>query len=148
MFSRLAGALNRPAQSGCLENETICANLPHYEKSRSGPDDSMHRQVLKTPVPDSHFPEEPHFWSYLHRGQNALLNIGSRKTYSSPNTFYCNNTHVYPDVTTGKLILREATSTYTFAAPNTQAANSVGQTMTDLVNALTQSLVRQGYQKQ
>jgi hypothetical protein len=27
VFSRLAGALNRPAQGGCLENEAVCADF-------------------------------------------------------------------------------------------------------------------------
>jgi hypothetical protein len=90
----------------------------------------------------------PHLWSYLHRGQNEMLTIASRQKFSFPETFTCNDTHVYPDAQTGKMILREAASTYTFAPQSTQTANNNGKTMIDLVNALTQTLVRQGYKQQ
>ncbi len=90
----------------------------------------------------------PHLWSYLHRGLNAQLAIGNKKKFSFPMSFDCNDTHLYPDLQTGNLILREATSTYLFASPDTQAANNNGQTLVDLVNALTKTLAKQGYQKQ
>jgi hypothetical protein len=90
----------------------------------------------------------PHIWSFLHRGQNDMLTISSRQKFSFPSTLTCDDTHVYPDSQTGKMILREASSIYIFAAQNTQMANNNGQTMADLVNALTASLVKQGYQKQ
>jgi hypothetical protein len=90
----------------------------------------------------------PHLWSYLHRGQNEMLTIASRQKFSFPETFTCNDTHVYPDAQTGKMILREAASTYIFSPQSTQTANNNGKTMIDLVNALTQTLVRQGYKQQ
>jgi hypothetical protein len=90
----------------------------------------------------------PHLWSYLHRGQNEMLTIASRQKFSFPETFTCNDIHVYPDAQTGKMILREAASTYTFSPQSTQTANNNGKTMIDLVNALTQTLVRQGYKQQ
>jgi len=46
------------------------------------------------------------------------------------------------------MVLSESSSTYTFVPQSTQTANNTGQTMTDLVNALTQSLAKQGYQTQ
>jgi hypothetical protein len=91
---------------------------------------------------------QPHIWAYLHQGLNASLTVGTRQKFSFPNTFTCNETHVYPDVQTGNLILSQASSTYTFSSLTTQTANNNGQTLTDLVNALTKSLVKQGYQKQ
>jgi hypothetical protein len=90
----------------------------------------------------------PNIWADLHRGQNSLLNIGNKQKFSFPNTLSCNDTHVYPDPQTGSMVLREAVSIYTFAAPDTQNANNNGQTMLDLVTALTKSLVKQGYQQQ
>jgi len=86
----------------------------------------------------------PHLWSYLHRGLNTQLVIGNKKKFSFPNSFTCNDTHVYPNAQTGNLILREAASTYLFASPDTQTANNSGQTLADLVNALTKSLAKQG----
>jgi hypothetical protein len=77
-----------------------------------------------------------------------MLTIASRQKFSFPETFTCNDTHVYPDAQTGKMILREAVSTYTFASQSTQTANNNRKTMTDLVSDLTRSLVKQGYQKQ
>jgi hypothetical protein len=91
---------------------------------------------------------KPHIWAFLHRGQNAPLAISRTLKFSFPNIFSCNETHVYPDTQTGNLVLREAVSTYTFSPAATQTANNNGQTMTDLVNELIRSLVKQGYQKQ
>ena len=90
----------------------------------------------------------PHLWAYLHRGQNTLLTIANKRKFSFPSTFVCNDTHVYPDEQTGNMVWRETVSTYSFASTNTQAANNNGQTLIDLIAALTQSLVKQGYQKQ
>jgi hypothetical protein len=91
---------------------------------------------------------QPHIWSYLHKGQNTTLTIASKKTFSFPNTFACNDSHVYPDPQTGKMILREAASTYIYATQTTVSANNNGQTLADLVNALTQTLAKQGYKPQ
>jgi len=90
----------------------------------------------------------PYLWSYLHRGLNTSLTIATKRKFSFPNSFDCNDTHAYPDTQTGKIILREASSNYNFASGNTQTANNTGQTLADLVNALTKSLEKQGYQKQ
>ena len=46
------------------------------------------------------------------------------------------------------MILDEASSTYNFLPSDTQTANNNGQTVTDLVGALTKSLTAQGYQSQ
>jgi hypothetical protein len=91
---------------------------------------------------------QPHIWAYLHQGLNTSLTVGARQKFSFPNTFTCNDTHLYPDANTGNLVLSQSNSTYTFLSPTTQTANNNGQTLIDLVNALTQSLVKQGYQKQ
>jgi len=90
----------------------------------------------------------PHIWSYLHKGKNTPLTIGQKIYFSFPNTFAADATHVYPDSQTGNMVLSESSSTYTFVPQSTQTANNTGQTMTDLVNALTQSLAKQGYQTQ
>jgi Concanavalin A-like lectin/glucanases superfamily len=90
----------------------------------------------------------PHIWSYLHKGKNTPLTIGQKMYFSFPNTFAADATHVYPDSQTGNMVLSESSSTYTFVPQSTQTANNTGQTMTDLVNALTQSLASQGYQSQ
>jgi hypothetical protein len=52
-------ALNRPAQSGFSHSEANWRKPSRFQGSRSGPGDSKHRQVSKTPVPDSNFPDEP-----------------------------------------------------------------------------------------
>ncbi len=96
-------------------------------------------------IDDSGF---PHLWAYLHRGLNTPLVIANKRKFSFPTTFTGSDTHVYPDSQTGNLILREATSTHTFAIPNTQTANDSGQTVTDVLNAQIKVLVKQGYQKQ
>ena len=90
----------------------------------------------------------PHIWSYLHKGKNTPLTIGQQMFFSFPNNFSCDATHVYPDSQTGNMVLSESSSIYTFLPQNTQTANNTGQTMTDLVNALTQTLAGQGYQTQ
>jgi hypothetical protein len=90
----------------------------------------------------------PNLWSDLHKGKNTQLTIGQSKYFSFPNTFANDATHVYPDPQTGKMVLSESSSMFIFAAQNTQKANNTGQTLADLVNALTQSLAGQGYQKQ
>jgi hypothetical protein len=90
----------------------------------------------------------PNIWADLYKGQNTMLAIGSKKYFSFPNTFANDATHVYPDSQTGKMVLDESASTFTFMAQGTQTANNTGQTMTDLVNVLTKSLESQGYQKQ
>jgi hypothetical protein len=90
----------------------------------------------------------PHLWSSLHRGVNTQLAIAKKRTFSFPDTFSCVDNHIYPDTNTGKIIMVDASSTYQFAPANTQTANNAGQTLTDLVNALTKSLEKQGYQKQ
>ena len=91
---------------------------------------------------------QPHLWAYLHKGQNASLLIGTKKHFSFPNTFSCDDTHIYPDAQTGDIVMREATSTYKFKPRDTQTANDTGQTVTDLVSALTESLAKRGYQMQ
>ena len=88
-----------------------------------------------------------HIWSYLHKGLNTSLTIAKRRKLSFPDTFATSETHVYPDPQTGNMVLSESTSAYTFLSSNTQAANNNGQTMADLVNTLTNSLVRQGYKQ-
>lgn len=90
----------------------------------------------------------PHLWSDLHKGQNTLLTIGKKKHFTFPNTFADAATHIYPDSVTGNMILDESTSLYVFLQENTQNANNNGQTMLDLVNALTKTLTTQGYKKQ
>jgi len=90
----------------------------------------------------------PHLWAYLHHGLNAPLAVGTKQTFSFPDIFVCNETHVYPDSKTSNMVLTEADSTYTFAAATTQTANNKGQTMADLVNTLINKLVKQGYQEQ
>jgi hypothetical protein len=90
----------------------------------------------------------PHIWSYLHKGKNTPLTIGQKMYFSFPNTFAADATHVYPDSQTGNMVLSESSSIYTFVPQSTQTANNTGQTMTDLVNALTRSLASQGYQIQ
>jgi hypothetical protein len=91
---------------------------------------------------------QPHIWSYLHKGQNAPLQIAAKKYFSFPGTFSCNNTHIYPDAKTGNLILREATSAYTFMTANTQTANNTAQTVADVIAAQVKTLVKQGYTAQ
>jgi hypothetical protein len=68
-----------------------------------------------------------------------------RKYFSFPNTFACSDTHLYPDATTGNLVLREATSSYLFSSGTTLTANNTGQTLADLVSAQVKWLVKQGY---
>jgi hypothetical protein len=89
-----------------------------------------------------------HIWSYLHKGLNTSLTIGKKRNFSFPNTFSASETHVYPDSQTADMILLESVSSYTFLSSNTQTANNNGQTMADLVNALTRSLLNQGYKQQ
>jgi hypothetical protein len=89
----------------------------------------------------------PHIWSYLHKGLNASLTIAKKRQFSFPDTFATSETHVYPDSQTGNMVLIESDSAYTFLSSNTQAANNNGETMADLVNTLTNSLVRQGYKQ-
>lgn len=89
----------------------------------------------------------PHIWSYFHKGLNANLTIGTHKTFSFPNAFICNDTHIYPD-TSGNLVLRETTSSYNFAQRDTQTANDSYRTITDLVTVLTKNLTKLGYQPQ
>lgn len=89
----------------------------------------------------------PHLWSYLHKGLNTDLSIGTQKTFSFPNTFICNDTHVYPD-NAGNLTWREANSSYTFAQPETLLANDRDRTLTDLLGAVAKNLTKQGYQLQ
>jgi len=90
----------------------------------------------------------PNIWADLYQGRNTVLNIGQKKYFSFPDSFASDATHVYPDSQTGKMILNESFSTFIFMAQSTQNANNNGQTLTDLVNALTGSLASQGYQKQ
>ena len=89
----------------------------------------------------------PHLWSYLHKGLNASLLIGTRKNYSFPTTFTSADTHISPDPA-GDLILREANSSYTFDQHDTQVANDTGKTITDLVTSLTNTLTKLKYRVQ
>jgi hypothetical protein len=84
-------------------------------------------------------------WSAVYQGQNSELNVGYRQFYSFPATFSGVLTQVYPDPISGNPVLDESSSTYTYAAQTTQAANNGGATITNLVNALTKSLAKQGY---
>ena len=90
----------------------------------------------------------PHFWSYLHRGANASLTIAKKRTFTFPNTFTGVDTHVYPNTQNGSLIQLDTTSSYQFISANTQTANNTGQTLPDLINTLSKTLEKQGYQKQ
>jgi hypothetical protein len=90
----------------------------------------------------------PHLWAYLHKGLNARLPIGGKQYVSFPHTLSATTTHVYPNESTGDLILSEAKSTFTFQPQDTQSANNAGQTMADLVDDLIQTLAHKGYQKQ
>jgi hypothetical protein len=88
------------------------------------------------------------FLMLLHKGQNTLLTVGKKKIVSFPNIFTDTATHIYPDSQTGNMILDESTSFYNFLSQNTQEANNKGETMSDLVNALTRVLTVKGYKKQ
>ncbi len=90
----------------------------------------------------------PQIWSFLHKGRNATLIIGTRKSILFPNSFTFESTDVYPDPVTGYTVMLEGSSTYNFAPQATQSANNGGQTLADLVNASVASLNRQGYQSQ
>jgi hypothetical protein len=88
----------------------------------------------------------PQIWSYLHKGLNAKLDTGNRNIISFPEIFTFQSTDIHTDTDTGNTVLQEASSTYFFGAEATQSANRNGQTLADLVNALTASLQREGYQ--
>ena len=90
----------------------------------------------------------PNLWADLYEGQNTVLKIGQKQYYSFPNTFASDATQVYPDSQTSEMVLRDAHATFSFMGSATQNANNQGQTLIDLVNALTKSLASQGYQKQ
>lgn len=88
----------------------------------------------------------PQIWSYLHKGRNAHLNTGNGNFISFPEIFSFQSTDIRTDPDTGNAVMQEASSTYFFAADATQSVNRNGQTLADLVNALTAWLQRQGYQ--
>ena len=90
----------------------------------------------------------PNIWSDLYEGQNTMLTIGQKQYFSFPNAFANRATQVYPDSQTSEMVLRDAQATFSFMASATQNANNKGQTLIDLVNALTKSLTSQGYQEQ
>ncbi len=90
----------------------------------------------------------PHIWSYLHQGLNQSLSISRDARFIFPPTLSAATTHLYPNPTTGELILSETTSTFTYQESATKSANNTGQTMADLVNGLIKSLTRQGYTSQ
>jgi len=87
----------------------------------------------------------PHLIMDLHKGQNIKLSVSSKKSLSFPDTFANTAASIYPSPTTGKIILNESTSTYVYSLKDTKTANDNGQTITDLVNALTKALENQGY---
>ena len=91
---------------------------------------------------------QPHVWSYLHKGLNARLTIGRGKYFTFPSTLSYNSLHVYPDLQSTNLILRDATSSYSYQSGSTQAANDGGKNLADLIADLKASLIRQGYQAQ
>ena len=87
----------------------------------------------------------PSFWSVIIQGANAALAVGGQQVHVFPPTLSGALTDVYPDPNTGKYLLDEASSTYTFAPGKTQAVNNTGQTVTDLINAQIKTLTAQGY---
>jgi outer membrane protein assembly factor BamB len=90
----------------------------------------------------------PDIWSYFHKGLNTTLYVDWIKRISFPAAFDCNITKVYPDATTGVMVLREATSTYKFSQQTTGYSSIVAATVWDLVSTDEKSLTKQGYQKQ
>jgi hypothetical protein len=82
------------------------------------------------------------------KGWNTTLSIGVKKTFVFPSALTGENTHAYPDSAPGQMKLVQATSTFTFAASNTQVANNTGQTLADLVNRQVETLKAAGYQSQ
>jgi len=86
-----------------------------------------------------------HIWSYVHTGQNELLNIGTGQQFSFPRTMTGDSTHLYPATLAGNMILDQTHSTYTFSPTDTRAANNQNKTMQALVNALTARLQSAGY---
>jgi hypothetical protein len=90
----------------------------------------------------------PSFWSTVYQGQNSQLPVGTRKSFTFPGNFTGAQTDVYPDLSTGNLILYQFTAGYTFAPQATQSANNTGATPADLENAQIQSLTKQGYIRQ
>jgi hypothetical protein len=90
----------------------------------------------------------PHLWSDLHKGQNAELTVARKKCFSFPAMLTDATTRIYPDAATSNMVLDEANSFYSFLPDKTQDANNNGQTMEDLVNALTNKLAAEGYKLQ
>lgn len=91
---------------------------------------------------------QPHLHCNLLKGWNTTLSIGAKKTFVFPNNFAGENTHAFVDSATGQMKLDQATSTFTFTAPVTQAVNNTGQTLTDLINNQIKTLKNEGYQLQ
>jgi hypothetical protein len=89
-----------------------------------------------------------HLWAYLHKGKNETLKIANRLDFSFPGVFTGSDTHLFPDSQTGDMVLQTAISTYTYSVNGTQTANNKGETMEDLVNALTHKLAAEGYKPQ
>jgi hypothetical protein len=87
-------------------------------------------------------------WTDLHKGKNTRLAIGQNKLVSFPNTLVNEATRVYPAAQTGNMVLEESSSVFIFMEHDTRDANNSGQTLADLVNALTRWLDKQGYQNQ
>jgi Concanavalin A-like lectin/glucanases superfamily/Immunoglobulin domain len=91
---------------------------------------------------------QPHLWSDMHKGLNTKLTIATKTTVSFPSTFAFTGLRAYADPQTGKMTLREATSTYVFSSVPTQTANNGGKTWFDLVSTLSNDLAKQGYRLQ
>jgi hypothetical protein len=91
---------------------------------------------------------QPQFESNLIKGWNDTLSIGTGLTFAFPTTFSGANTHAYWDSATGHMKLVQATSTFTFSAADTQAANNNGQTLVDLINHQISSLKSAGFRPQ
>lgn len=91
---------------------------------------------------------QPHLWSGLHKGLNTTLTIATKTTFSFPSTFAFSGVHADPDPQTGRMTLCETTSTYLYSSTATQNANNGGKTLVNLVNALSNTLAKQGYHLQ
>jgi hypothetical protein len=89
-----------------------------------------------------------HFRCNFIKGWNTSLQVGKGKTFVFPNAFAGENIHAYPDSQTGLMKLDDSTSSFTFAASNTQTANNNGQTLLDLINNQVKILKLDGYQAQ
>ena len=86
--------------------------------------------------------------SHIFKGENSELKTGTNSSVLYPKVFQGEDKSIEFDSLANTMLWIQTTVSFVFSGADTRSCNTNGQTMDDVVNALSQMLESRGYQKE